>query len=369
MAKLTGIMDDYEAIIADDGSGLNEKWVHIGFISLSPYLPFFMGVTLVADPGEVASDTKRIYVKSTMDFEGLYEAFQPFAHFDRIEATFFKVEEAERPIAEFLPQPVPAIELESGYASGRFWPRVPPRRSSTRRGHGDEDEEPGPSDDDEVEEEGEAAAEEDEVEGTAEGVPIQSEALLDAVYNVYAEERPHPLQDADEGPEGVATHVVDGQGDEASHEPVPDPPRETAAATTTKRRRASQHNPDEAIIFASGMITFFSSNGNFQATCTVHGDQRCTLTRKGSAAQKQTRRGVGGRPLGLLAAWLSMGETAASKEEHIAPSSITGLAGADVAAYRRQMRAELADIPGSEILFAQERPKDDDETSEPDRVA
>lgn len=70
--------------------------------------------------------------------------------------------------------------------------------------------------------------------------------------------------------------------------------------------------------FPNGIISFYKNKGDFEARCRCHRAERCVLTRQNvayndHAAPNDEPRG--GRPLGLMVAWLARGECAC-KSDH-----------------------------------------------------
>ena len=117
-----------------------------------------------------------------------------------------------------------------------------------------------------------------------------------------------------------------------------------------------------------GSISWSRSNGDFVASCCVpnHGGiSKCKKTRTSWAPterMKRTRRAQG-RPLGHLMAWLQDQHNAAyvtQKQHHAFAPSFEA---------RARARAALKLRAGSADLFAAERPKEDDEGSEPEGLA
>ena len=119
--------------------------------------------------------------------------------------------------------------------------------------------------------------------------------------------------------------------------------------------------------FNGGVIRFHHSTGNFEATCKNPAHGRCVLTRKGLEASKKKRKvgagyARGGRPVGLMAAWLAKKDDVPSKKAHM-----------DLAAEldrdaRRLARHQLEMEAGGAMLFDFERVSSGDEGTEPEFV-
>lgn len=109
-----------------------------------------------------------------------------------------------------------------------------------------------------------------------------------------------------------------------------------------------------------GRISFHPSKGDVEAVCNDDrhkGGARCVITRQCARYKRETGELVrGGRPLGLMAAWLSRGCDGAciSKDSHrelIAHISFEE---------RYAGRLEIASLPGYDILAGKERGNMDD---------
>ena len=119
-----------------------------------------------------------------------------------------------------------------------------------------------------------------------------------------------------------------------------------------------------------GAIPHYPSNGNFEAACAHHRDERCTLTRAGNASSGSSpSRASAGRPLGLLAAWLAIGMLCEDKAAHKAPLNMKQLSGPEGFDSRKEDREALAASVDSAFFFEQERPPAAGQGSEPVVVA
>ena len=118
--------------------------------------------------------------------------------------------------------------------------------------------------------------------------------------------------------------------------------------------------------FRQGSITFYPDKadpekGRFQAVCghpEKHG-KSCRLTRTSAPTARAGGNLAQGRPLGLLAAWLVMGEVAEDREAHDA--SVAFLSADE----RLVAREDLLLQPNGAELAAHERPRRLEETLEP----
>lgn len=188
----------------------------------------------------------------------------------------------------------------------------------------------------------------------------------------------NPLLDAYEEPVVLAGPIGEAVGKEhalvaesgAAAEVLAGPPAPLADGPMPKRRRR-RTGLETVVTLEYGNIYYFPSNGNFEARCQKH-QGRCTLTRRAglgnSAGSSTDVPGHGGRPLGLLAAWLSIAEFTDDKAAHKHRGMIQRLAGAEQRSIRAEARRLLEQVPGSEDLFAAEAPSATGE-AEPEVVA
>lgn len=143
-----------------------------------------------------------------------------------------------------------------------------------------------------------------------------------------------------------AAHSGDG-GARANH------PR----AAIAEVRGSGLRLPAEVVLpVATGTITFYETIGDFVAKCSFPGHGNlCRLTRRAIPVRPTTT--GSGRALGLMTAFLL-------EEGHRTPA---GRARMSEFAQRRAGRTFLKEVPNSDLLFARERPRRDDEPdSEPE---
>lgn len=367
VVRLVGHIGGEQGAEALEGAS-HDFWVHIALMYLSPYEPTFMFVKPTDDPKELEPDTKRVYVTSLHKFAGLYEGFVQLGSSEHISAQFFKIEATARPIAAFLPQPVPVIELPGFAAPVRFFPRLRGHRGAGKQSR------PADARDESDDEDVQAAAAPEE----AEGLPLEDIQgsvtgatldLLDPVFDVYTEATGAALVAAVTiGSDVVSPTVL---GDNVGEDLLP--PHEASASgagPSGLSRSSPQTDQNPMVVLEHGVVQYYTSNGNFQATCWAHSNERCTLTRKGDVAGKHNRgtRSIG-RPLGFMVAWLSCGVGCDHKAEHRSSEHLQRLGGPDERAFRLQCRQALADLPNGPALLAKERPAVEGEGDEPDSVA
>ena len=104
-----------------------------------------------------------------------------------------------------------------------------------------------------------------------------------------------------------------------------------------------------------GTLGYYMSKNCFQATCSVHADENFTLTRTRSAASSSASRGEAGRPVGLLAAWLSIAEAFEDKDAH--KRAVAEFARAESQVFRGEAWADVATLEGGlDVLTAEDTP-------------
>lgn len=116
-------------------------------------------------------------------------------------------------------------------------------------------------------------------------------------------------------------------------------------------------------IAGRGSIVWYRSNGNFVASCSQPHHGGISLCKKTRTSQSSDRRRPQGRPLGHLMSWLlQQGDPGCHdyKSHHAMRPSFQ---------QRREAREALKAIGGGELLFAAERPRREDESSEPEGLA
>ena len=108
-----------------------------------------------------------------------------------------------------------------------------------------------------------------------------------------------------------------------------------------------------------GLITFYATKNIFVATCRNELHGKCSLTRSALPGRRKGQ----GRPLGLLKAWLCIGQDLDSKEAHWSAETWPNF---EARSYHREL---LEALPGSFELLESERPQEPGEGAEPDLVA
>lgn len=357
LLRITGRPTDYEEMLAEGGEPLVDLWLHIGLMYLSPYEPVFHIVERIADPGEVAPDPRRIYVRSTGVFSRLHRGLLPLRKSSSMWCKWYALEHAERPVADFAPQPVAFLEFANWQEARRIWPRA----EAAPRGRGGAGPAGAPqrgADEQEadlLEEEGELAGEGPD-EAAAEEPPAFA-GLLEHVLEAFEGGGLLGAPGAGEIREVPAAGGAAGGPDPAAAPADPEVPPPAPAGPLPARRRRQRANEQLSVLLPNGMITYYPSNGRFEAKCSVHAEARCTLTRRGIGEEAAMDAPAGSvRPLGLLSAWLAVATLHEDKGAHRGPDVLRMLSSAEQRQYRLDCRRELAGCPGAEDLFQREAP-------------
>lgn len=237
VVRLLGRPSEYEAMFAESGPGIQDIWYHIGLMYKSPFEPVFMEVCPVPDLAEAPPDRRRIYVKSLHKFSCLYQAFEPFSESDVISARWYRLEEADRPIAAFSPETVLVIEMAGFSESKQFWPR---RTHSTSRVAGVGPATPGVIVGGEFgPEQVESDPEQGRDNGQAEeGSDLEFEGLLYPLLDAYEAEL--DIAELVEQPEGAAATTTAAPHAAPAAAPARPPQTRQNAASMASCRKAQQ---------------------------------------------------------------------------------------------------------------------------------
>ena len=131
------------------------------------------------------------------------------------------------------------------------------------------------------------------------------------------------------------------------------------AATPARSVRGPSTAASAVIFLTGGKISYHVSKRGFEAVCNNKAHGHCVLSRTAKGRKVQGRM-VGGRPLGFLACWLTQHHVE-SKKAHTDKQRMQ-FPREDRVRCRRELQDRLA---GQELL-AFERPKAEDEASEPE---
>eukprot|EP00971_Amphidinium_carterae_P036783 723281-Amphidinium_carterae.1 len=142
------------------------------------------------------------------------------------------------------------------------------------------------------------------------------------------------------------------------------PHRDDVTAQRLAPLRGDLSSAAAVVHFPHGRISYYDSKSSFEAICTRHAN--CKLLRTAKAKKRRIasdEHPVGGRPLGLLAAWLLDAEPG-SKETHRDTTKLLSYK----TATRQAARAELSSKAGGAELLALERPTLTGEPDEPEHL-
>ena len=301
VVRLKGHFKSYEEIVSGSAENEVDLWYHIGHMSFNPYDPMFLQVNPVADPGETEANPRRVYVETTHRYCNLTQVFEHFATVDLISAQWYRPEQAERPIAQFEPRVAPVVQFPGFATAERFWPTQCRRAAADgERGQRPEEhaeQEPASGDD----------SDEDEAilleppDGEADIVP-EYNSLLEPLLDQYEIDIAPPDFHDD------SDTVVNDDGPPQQSEPLPPtqappmaPVQDVDGPPGPKRRRTRQSG-ERSVMLSNGIITYYASNGAFEARCFCHWENRCTLARRSASAPSGSQASGVHRPLGLLAA-------------------------------------------------------------------
>ena len=365
-------------------------WAHIGFHNFSPYRPCFQILEHVERPSGAYT-----WLRATQQFKYDYDFVELMHRGSRWGMSMHVLVATQSPLGSFDPQEVLVRRLCSDEEDDRIWP---PRRPFRRREPAPEprahDAEPAEDFEDVALVPGALDSEDtDNVGPDSESSAAEDEALLgelgddDSVGDIHGDDDDelaaalHLAGDAMFSESGSPLEGVPviGEAPELAGDDgllvVAEPPPHVFAdgglelvVAEPDALAAPIAAPEEALppegadpVLRIGAIATvgleggdirYYRKGDFTATCRFH--PGCILTRTSMPG----RRPAQGRPLGLLAAWLSLRPE--SKAEHFNRANWPD------AARRQAARVELSHVFGSAELFACERPRRDGEGVEPD---
>lgn len=310
--------------------------LHVAAQSLSPFRPTFQRMVLNDLVAGKAS------AQAALEWLTLHEALQGLDRELRWTLRLFRLVDSQAPVADFRADRQEYLEIALVMPEVPFWSGPADcRRSSTYRFPSDQR-----KDDTDEEDQGAAGDNKEDEPG---GVDSESEGASDMdpwARSDIEEAGPPGGGGMEEAPAGSQEASQVGQvanaGDAAdSREEMAPPPQDEGG----RRRRRTE--PDVIFSVPGGEIRYYSGIRRFAAWCHIeaHG-RRCRREKVAYGG----RHGAQGRPLGFLMAWLATGENYEGQAEHMGYEIAIGFEA------RRVGRATLADIGGSEMLFAHERP-------------
>ncbi|MDA8584325.1 hypothetical protein N9L68_08810 [bacterium] len=211
----------------------------------------------------------------------------------------YRLEEAARPIARFVPHTVPTSAIKGFDEPMQWWPRQIARRRE-RAGA------PGEGMDDAA----------DEAEDLADVAPAGADGYVDDGEHSLDLGEVRVLMDADDHPRLLPPPPPSAPSGPSPPDSVPHVPLEAPRPTSAPRNRALRSAADVVVHFPGGFLASYLSKGPFQATCDMHRTQNCTSSVKVARAASSSGPSPWGRPVGLMAARLRMGLDFSDKSEH-----------------------------------------------------
>ena len=264
----------------------------------------------------------------------------------QVHAKYYLLEYNGRPVANFVVDIVPVMPVSQESSSVQIWP--PKRKPAQRRRAGDE---PAEALEDEVLALEDEARPQDEEDIGADGMDEAVDQSLDDAEDLLV-----PV-------DVVAAGAVEGAAGGEEVPGVGEPPARQPGVAAEEAPPVPHAPPGRATVtyhVPGGSISYYASKSAFEAVCEVREHGRCVVTRTRNARITDADgRQYGGRPVGMLAAWLARGHECTSKEDHWA-QRFTAPA-QERLALRERIRQTLA----GELLLSCERPRQDGEEEEP----
>lgn len=305
--------------------------------------------------------------QANFEAKAFYPALEEYSECGCLRATWFELEECQRPIGRFRADVVPVVPLRNSAGEVKVYPtkkrglsRYPVKRKRLCAGDGQR------LDENAINEgglnaEGDPGSDDDlpeDVDPLHDEFPVgdqQIAGLSDDVLGALMEPASMPPDEGEPPQQGPPP-------------PAPlriDPPPVLAPGPPPRQGPGSSRDKGlNMVVLTWGKISFYRSKRVFEATCRNPAHGKCVLTRTsgppaGSSAPSNRR---AGRPVGFLAAWLAKGGVS-SKEEHWSPDVLQSSLQA-----RRAARRLVMSLPNGPELLLLERPKADGEASEPENL-
>lgn len=302
--------------------------------------------------------------QATGRFFTMYEGLAMVRLPARVLISWYRLESNTVPVASVKPDMVSIVPLEGCELDADLWqtrrravPRHPPRpvqrgdSVSPERGDGQPADDLGADVSEASDSSDEAMDLEAGLRAILEGAELLAESGFDASVAAGAEAAPEEAAAA-ESPAGDA--VVE-------HSPMPPPPEAPPAADGPGEAVRRRRGAEVTFYVEGGSISYYASKNAFEAVCENKAHGRCVLTRtcrqKGTTADGFPR---GGRPVGLLAAWLSYSAGCATKDDHWEAARLR-----PPHALRADMRRLILGTPSGVQLAGFERAVVPGETPEP----
>ena len=100
-----------------------DEWWHIGLNYFKPFFPTCLRVSVTDDHGELHAAVDRLYIKPDEDVVNQYELMQRYVKVATLSVQFYELEDSERRVARFLPQPLPILKLRGMREPHQVWPK------------------------------------------------------------------------------------------------------------------------------------------------------------------------------------------------------------------------------------------------------
>lgn len=380
-------------------------WWHIGLMYFSPWRPTFH---VLVPPSAGATGAGCVSLTATAEFASSMPMFASLDLEREWWVCLFEVLESQAPCLDFVPGKLCAVPMSSPML---LW--SPRRQARAGAAHGPRRPPPsggagGPSeefDDDDIFGDAALALEdvdtdlvvgEDEESADAEEYLDLEKLLAEALALDMGEDEPAapeatsrqaeeplrveepaggPIASASsaqvaDSPQPLGELAMVAIGQQSAPLPSgPGPSGASAASSSPAPPLAAYYGRRaglDSVRLYGGQITYYpatmTSKARFQAICPmkdVHGTG-CQLTRSAHAAEGRSKgREAQGRPLGMMAAWLSCSSMCETKHQHEAMIATVTLE------HRREARAHLLLQPGGPAVAAQERALRPGELDEP----
>lgn len=301
--------------------------------------------------------------QATSNFVVHYKALSALLGCGEIRIRWYELQDTGHPIATYTVNTVAIQPLAGAPEPILLWPprratarRYPPRPSAVGAAgdspHDDPQQEGDADIDHGISEDGTRPEDQEEVDifGDLEEL---SEPLLDhrgPVVQEDAQARSAAGESDDMVAPNAPANASSGSGD-------PPPPPAPCAGGARSRTGAAV-----TLQVPGGSISFYPSKNAFEAVCEHRGHGRCVLTRTRNPKRNTGALGAaGGRPVGLMAAWLGCGEGLPTKDAHWKQEALER-----PLAERASVRAQIEACGDSgRHLLSFERPLESGEPVEP----
>jgi len=342
-----------------EGDLLDNIWLHIGRLNLSPVMPTFLEMKQCSVEGapDSAHHERAILQATVDDAVVLHVFFNRLKLACRWSVQYYQIEDSHRPVNKFIPG---VIRVQRYGDPLWFWNKFRVAVDSAPQPEPDFDGMWGLADDADLEEEGPPdGQEEDEV--ILQFEQQLEELLMEGDENEDGDEiDPTGGASSSAAPVDVVVPQVEPSiaGASASSSgpvappPLPPPPEllPEALARAKAVPRGAQLRAQASLRVTNGVISYYEKRSRFTAVCDKHAG--CVLTRHATRAS-----GFKGRPCSVMVAWLEIGlqPHVDSKELH---KELLDVVSADIPA-RKAGKALLQGTPEGRDLLASQAPLTD----------